>query len=137
MKPGINSSPEVLDFISKNPDNSLFSVTSAFAHDTRDSLLYPTSGKNFRVSAEVTAPGSDLEYYRLNLESSYYYPFTRKAALKLSADIGYGDGYGYVYAYCYECWHAYCCDDWWVYGYAYGYGYGYAYDYDEFDAYGC
>lgn len=94
LKPGINSSPEVLDFIAENPDNSLFSITSAFAHDTRDSLLYPTSGRNFRLSAEVTAPGSDLEYYRLNLESSYYYPFTRKAALKLSADIGYGDGYG-------------------------------------------
>jgi len=94
LKPGINSSPEVLEFIAENPDNSLFSVTSAFAHDTRDSLLYPTSGRNLRLSAEVTAPGSDLEYYRLNLESSYYYPFTKKAALKLSADIGYGDGYG-------------------------------------------
>ncbi len=94
LEVGAFSVPEVRDFIAESPENNLFTLTSAFAHDTRDSLLYPTSGKNFRLSAEVTAPGSDLEYYRLNLESSYYYPFTNKAALKLSADIGYGDGYG-------------------------------------------
>jgi outer membrane protein insertion porin family len=94
LKVGRFSVPEVVEFIAENPDNTLVSITSAFAHDTRDSLLYPTSGKNFRLSAEVTAPGSDLEFYRVNLESSYYYPITRKAALKFSADIGYGDGYG-------------------------------------------
>ncbi|MFT6033352.1 MAG: outer membrane protein insertion porin family [Arenicella sp.] len=94
LKVGFNSVPEVREFIAENPENTLFTATTAFAHDTRDSLLYPTSGRNFRLSAEVTAPGSDLEFYRLNLESSYYYPFTRKAALKLSADVGYGDGYG-------------------------------------------
>ncbi len=94
LSAGRFSVPEVQEFIAENPENDLFTITTAFAHDTRDSLLYPTSGRNFRLSAEVTTPGSDLEYYRVNLESEYYYPFTRKAALKLSADIGYGDGYG-------------------------------------------
>lgn len=88
------SSQQVLDFIDANPNNDLFTVSTAFAHDTRDSLLYPTSGNNLRLSVEATVPGSDLEYYRVNLDTSLYYPFTRKSALKLSADIGYGDGYG-------------------------------------------
>lgn len=88
------SVPEVRSFIEANPDNNLFTVSAAFAHDTRDSLLYPTSGNNLRLSLEATAPGSDLEYYRFNLESALYYPITNKAAFKLSADIGYGDGYG-------------------------------------------
>ncbi len=94
LRAGLFSVPEVLEFVEENPENTLFTITTAFAHDTRDSLLYPTSGKNFRLAAEVTAPGSDLEYYRLNLEADYYYPITRKAAIKLSADLGYGDGYG-------------------------------------------
>ena len=94
LRAGFASVPEVLEFIEENPENTQFTLTSAFAHDTRDSLLYPTSGKSLRLSAEVTAPGSDLEYYRINLEGNYYYPITRKAALKFSADIGYGDGYG-------------------------------------------
>jgi len=85
---------EIREFIDENPENDLFTVSTAFAHDTRDSLLYPTAGNNVRLSLEATTPGSDLEYYRVNLDASTYFPFTRRAALKLSADIGYGDGYG-------------------------------------------
>ena len=85
---------DILDFINENPENDLFTITTAFAHDTRDSLLYPTVGNNLRLSLEATAPGSDLEYYRANLDAAAYFPFTRRAALKISADIGYGDGYG-------------------------------------------
>lgn len=88
------SVPEVVEFIDQFPENDLFKITSAFAHDTRDSLLYPTSGRNFRLSLEATVPGSDLEYYRLNLDSSIYFPITAKAAFKLGLGLGYGDGYG-------------------------------------------
>ena len=88
------SVPEVLEFIEENPDNDLVTLSAAYAYDTRDSLLYPTSGSNVRLSLDATAPGSDLEFYRLNLEAAHYYPFTRKIALKLSTDIGFGDGFG-------------------------------------------
>ena len=84
----------VQEFIEENPNNDLVTLTAAYVHDTRDSLLYPTAGKSIRLSAEVTAPGSDLEFYRVNLDAQYYYPITTKAAFKVSADIGYGDGYG-------------------------------------------
>ena len=56
--------------------------------------MYKRQGKSLRLSVEATVPGSDLEYYVVNLESNYYYPFTRKAALSLSGDLSYGDGYG-------------------------------------------
>ena len=85
---------ETLGFIDEFPENDLLTFTTAFAHDTRDSLLYPTSGNNFRISAEATAPGSDLEYYRINLDSSAYFPLTRRAAIKLGLGVGYGDGFG-------------------------------------------
>lgn len=88
------SVPEIVDFIDQFPENDLFTVTTAFAHDTRDSLLYPTSGKSLRVSLEATTPGSDLEYYRANLDSNIYFPFTSKIALKLALTLNYGDGYG-------------------------------------------
>ncbi|NND82462.1 MAG: outer membrane protein assembly factor BamA [Gammaproteobacteria bacterium] len=88
------SVPEIRDFIDRFPENDLLTATVAFAHDTRDSLIYPTAGKNFRVSLEATVPGSDLEYYRVNMDSSIYFPITQKAAFKFGLGVGYGDGYG-------------------------------------------
>ena len=88
------SVPEIREFIEQFPDNDLLTISTAFAHDTRDSLLYPTSGKSLRLTLESTIPGSDLEYYRLNADSNIYFPITRKAAFKLGLNIGYGDGYG-------------------------------------------
>ena len=38
------SVPEVADFINANPENNLLSLTTAFAHDTRDSLILPDAG---------------------------------------------------------------------------------------------
>ncbi len=94
LSESLGSVEQVREFIRNNPENDLVTFTAAFAHDTRDSILYTTSGKSVRLSGEFTAPGSDLEYYRVNLDSAYYYPITRKAAFKLGLDIGYGDGYG-------------------------------------------
>lgn len=88
------SVPEVREFIDLFPENELLKFTTAFAHDTRDSLLYPTSGKSLRLSLEASVPGSDLEYYRVNLDSNIYFPITNKAAFKLALGLGYGDGFG-------------------------------------------
>ncbi len=90
----IFSIPEVVEFIDQFPENDLLTFTTSFAHDTRDSLLYPTSGKNLQVSLEATAPGSDLEYYRANIDSSIYFPITTRAAFKLGLGVAYGDGFG-------------------------------------------
>ena len=90
----IFSVTDVAEFIDENPDNDLITFTTAFAHDTRDSLIYPTSGKSLRVSLDATTPGSDLEFYRLSIDGNYYIPFTRRAALKLEGGFAFGDGYG-------------------------------------------
>jgi len=88
------SVPEVVSFIDQFPENDSFKLTSAFAHDTRDSILYPTSGTYHRLSLEASVPGSDLEYYKFNLDSSVYFPLTERSALKFGLGIGYGGGYG-------------------------------------------
>jgi outer membrane protein insertion porin family len=88
------SVPEVVSFIDEFPENDSFKITSAFAHDTRDSIIYPTSGTYHRLSLEASVPGSDLEYYKVNLDSSVYFPLTERSAFKLGLGIGYGSGYG-------------------------------------------
>lgn len=86
--------PEIAPFIAENPENDQFSLTSRLSYDTRDSLLYTTSGVNNRISFEVALPGSDLEFYKVNISSDYFLPLTERAAFKLGAEVSIGDGYG-------------------------------------------
>jgi len=74
--------------------NQALFATVGFAIDRRDSRIYTTSGSFQRAFAEVTLPGSDLEYYRLNYIGQYFLPLTRDLTLQFTGDIGYGDGIG-------------------------------------------
>ena len=60
--------PEFVAVIDKTPkaDNGLFTV--GFSRDTRDEFFFPTRGTSSSISLESTFPGSDFEYYKLNLE---------------------------------------------------------------------
>ncbi len=65
-----------------------------WARDTRNDFFMPTRGTYQRVSAEVTLPGSTVEYYKLNYEFSKYWPLSPSLVLNTRAEIGYGDSYG-------------------------------------------
>ncbi|KAA3622637.1 MAG: outer membrane protein assembly factor BamA, partial [Proteobacteria bacterium] len=88
--------PEFQSFIDENPESDNIKLTAGVGRDTRDSIFFPTEGYLRRVTLEATLPGSDLEYYKVNLRGSWYKSLTRsrKAVFKLAGDIGYGDGYG-------------------------------------------
>ncbi len=65
-----------------------------YARDTRNDFFMPTRGLYQRVSAEVTLPGSTVEYYKLNYEFSKYWPLSPSLVLNTRAEIGYGNSYG-------------------------------------------
>jgi outer membrane protein insertion porin family len=68
--------------------------TAGWAHDTRDSFIWPTKGQAQRASLELgTAPG-DLEYWKYSYTHQYFYPFTRNLTFVLSGELDFGDGYG-------------------------------------------
>jgi len=46
-----------------------------------------------RFSAEVTTPGLDLDYFKLNYKNLIYIPLTRNLTLSSNLEFGYGDGY--------------------------------------------
>ncbi|MGB4247615.1 MAG: BamA/TamA family outer membrane protein, partial [Pseudohongiellaceae bacterium] len=47
-----------------------------------------------QLSFEVTAPGSDLQYYKFNYAAQYYRPLVGDWVLALRTNLGYGGGYG-------------------------------------------
>lgn len=65
----------------------------SWARDSRNAFFNPTRGSFQRVSAELTLPGSTVEYYRLNYEFARYWPLSRSVVLLTRGEIGYGDNY--------------------------------------------
>lgn len=90
----LNVSPEP-GFIDKQGtvfDNFTFSTN--WLRSTLNRGQLPTDGTFQQLSLELTTPGSDLEYYKLNYAAQFYQPLFGDFVLALRANIGYGDGFG-------------------------------------------
>ena len=66
----------------------------SWARDSRNAYWNPTRGTYQRAAAELTLPGSTVEYYKFNYQFARYWPVHRALVLLTSAEIGYGDSYG-------------------------------------------
>ncbi len=69
-------------------------LTASFTHDTRNRTVFANQGSSQSVILDMTAPGSDLEYYKLTYRTKFYFPIVDEWTLLLKSDIAYGDGYG-------------------------------------------
>jgi outer membrane protein insertion porin family len=66
-----------------------------FARDTRDSLTWPTKGWLNEVGIEVGIPPGDLTYYRMNVQSQFFWTPARITWLTFmfNAEAGYANGF--------------------------------------------
>jgi outer membrane protein insertion porin family len=95
LKVGSSPSLDVLEFIFKygnNFDNFVF--TASFSHDTRNRTVFATRGSAQTIASNITVPGSDLEYYKINYDTKFYFPLSQDLTLLLRSELAYGDGYG-------------------------------------------
>jgi len=89
------SGDTVLNYVAANGNKDyLLRSTLSWGQDTLNDYRFPTSGTNYRVSAESGMPGGDLTYVKASLDSSVYFPFGEKSTLKLRGNIGYASPYG-------------------------------------------
>jgi len=89
------ASQEIQDFVDQHGDSfKSLGLTASLAHDTRNRRIFPSSGGVRRISVESKIPGSELEYYKVNLRLQQYIPLTRLFVFQSKAEIGYGDGFG-------------------------------------------
>src|SRR5690606_937150 len=51
-------------------------------------------GAQQRLSFEISLPGGDLEYYKIDYTAQMFKPLTRHLTLRLHTRLGYADGYG-------------------------------------------
>ena len=69
-------------------------MSASFAHDTRNRRIFPSDGGLRRISGESKIPGSELEFYKVNLALQQFIPLTKLFVFQAKADVGYGDGFG-------------------------------------------
>ena len=90
-----NSPQRYQEFVAQNGSSPWALIgTMAWARDTRNSAVWPTSGQTQRLFLEVALPGADLKYWKATYQHQWYVPVTRDITLRLNGQLGYADGYG-------------------------------------------
>jgi len=89
-----NTDPGFVDKFGDTFDN--YSLTGNWFRNTLNRGQMATAGSLHTLGLEVTLPGSDLQYARLNYSNQIYWPVTRDRSwvLGLRTNLGYGIGYG-------------------------------------------
>ena len=71
-----------------------FGGAIGWSHNTLNSAIFPTSGRQQRLSASLTVPGSDITFFKLGYKHQEYFPVAKDLTFRLRGEIGYGDGIG-------------------------------------------
>jgi outer membrane protein insertion porin family len=90
-----NSPPIYVDFVTRfGSSTNSYIVTTGWARDTRDSVLFPTRGLLQSALLEWGLPIGDLSYYKLNYLTQWFTPLPANFVWMLRGDVGYGGGLG-------------------------------------------
>ena len=92
-----NPALEISRFLEDNGSRfNAYSFTGSWNRSTLNRGRFPTKGWRQSLSLEVTAPFSDLSYYKTNYRSNFYYPLSKEHdfVFRVRNDFAWGDGYG-------------------------------------------
>lgn len=91
--PFIDALPE--GFVDKYGNDFFnFPLNFNWSQSTLNRGRLATRGYSQSVAFEVTLPGSDLEYFKLDYSGQYFFPLTNDLTLRFRTQLGFGDGYG-------------------------------------------
>ena len=62
--------------------------------DLRNRTVFATRGSQHTIGINLTAPGSDLEYYKVSYITNTFISVTSATTLLLRSNLAYGNGYG-------------------------------------------
>lgn len=95
IKEGVIPAQEISEFI-ENEGNEfdLISLTASYSMSALNRGLLPTGGRSQSMSFEMTVPGSELEFYRINYSGQIFFPLFKPFILRLRTNLGYGEAYG-------------------------------------------
>jgi outer membrane protein insertion porin family len=73
-----------------------FELNAGWYRSTLNRGTFPTDGSSQRLSGKMTVPGSDLQYFKTDFDTNFYFPLTPQHGFVLlaRARLGYSNGYG-------------------------------------------
>ncbi|MFT6897081.1 MAG: outer membrane protein insertion porin family [Paraglaciecola sp.] len=83
-----------------NPDASIkyqsFLASTAWSRSTLNRGVFPTAGSSQRASFSITTPNSDVNYFKTEIDTKFYFPLSQNQRWSFLArmKLGYGNGYG-------------------------------------------
>ena len=90
----VDTPVEFDEFINDYSQSTTLLLSGGLARDTRDNRQFPSKGFWNRVGAEISFPGSDLEFYTVSARGVWYRPIGKNLTFGLIGHLGYGAGYG-------------------------------------------
>ncbi|MCP1660489.1 outer membrane protein assembly factor BamA [Neisseria perflava] len=72
----------------------LYKGTLGWGRNKTDNALWPTRGYQTGVNAEIALPGSDLKYYTVSHNQTWFFPLSKDFTFMVGGAVGYGNSYG-------------------------------------------
>jgi outer membrane protein insertion porin family len=96
MQQGTSSIPEEITSFIDDEGDDFYELTlgSSWSWTTLNKGLFPTAGAKQSLSVEATAPGSELEYFRVTYNAQKYFHISGDWTFRVRSEIGFGEGYG-------------------------------------------
>lgn len=95
IKPGTYTVGEINDFIALEGDSyTNFKGSIGWSDSTLNRGVFATRGYSQSLVGEITLPGSDLSFYRLDYNGQIFAPLGKDYALRFHTRLGYADSYG-------------------------------------------
>ena len=69
-------------------------VSVYWLRSTLNRGLLPDRGTQQRISGELSLPGGDLQYYKLDYNAQAFTPLTKSLTLRVHGRVGFADSYG-------------------------------------------
>lgn len=86
-----------------NPDAPLafknYDVSASLSRSTLNRGTFPSAGSQQSITFKMTTPNtSDVQYFKINIDSKFYFPLSRNQrwTVLTRLQLGYGNGYGDV-----------------------------------------
>ncbi len=92
---GENVAEQIQEFVDLYGNKyDIFTLTTNWRRDSRNRAIFPDRGATTTGGIDLTVPGGDLQFYKLNFNHTQYIPVVKGIPLMARVDLGYGDGYG-------------------------------------------